>query len=241
MAVTLVACASPARVAIDPDMQSSKADGLASRLELVDDASVDIDEPSDLAFASGTLWAVSDRHSKLYQIDEHGDVRTKIDIDATDLEALAIGDDGRFYVGEESSATIWQLGRNGEREASFEIDTTDGNSGIEGLAFDADGAMYVAKEKNPATIIVLDPSGDEIDRAKLDFADDLSALAYNRHDGHLYALSDVEHKLFRLDSELERITSWKLPVRQPEGLAFDGSTVYVVSDSDERLYIFELD
>ena len=58
---------------------------------------------------------------------------------------------------------------------------------------------------------------------------------------HLYVLSDEEHKLFRLDNDFHKITSWKLPVKHPEGLAFDGDTVYVASDSEERLYVFELD
>jgi VCBS repeat-containing protein len=239
--VALTACTSPGPVTIEPDLQSSKADGMASHLELIDDHKMDVDEPSDLALDGNALWTISDRHSKLYQVDDDGDVKGEIDIEGSDFEALAIDEDGHFYVADESAAKIWRLGSDGERKESFEIDTTDGNSGIEGLAFDHDGVMYVAKEKSPATIIMLDDEGRELDRKKLDFADDLSALAYNRDDKHMYALSDEEHKLWRLDSDLDRITSWKLPIDKPEGLAFDGDTLYVVSDSEERIYIFELD
>ena len=239
--VTLAACSSSERITIEPDEQSSKADGLPANLELVDDHRIDVEEPSDLAIDGNAMWTVSDRHSKLYQIDDDGDVKGEINIEGSDFEALAIDEDGRFYVADEGAAKIWRLGSDGERKQAFEIDTTDGNSGIEGLAFDHDGTMYVAKEKSPSTIILLDTEGREIDRKRLDFADDLSALAYNRDDKHLYALSDEEHKLWRLDSDLDRITSWKLPIEKPEGLAFDGSTVYVVSDSEERLYVFELD
>jgi hypothetical protein len=66
----------------------------------------------------------------------------------------------------------------------------DGNSGIEGLTFDDDGHMLVAKEKDPARVIVLDHDGTELDRRKLEFALDLSALTWNPGDDHLYALSD---------------------------------------------------
>lgn len=213
---------------------------MAAHLHLRDDHRVDIDEPSDLAFADGKLYTVSDAHSKIYEIDDDGDVQDVTDVEGTDLEAVAIDSDGRFYVADESKAKVWRLQDDGDRDEGFDIDVSDGNSGIEGLTFDDDGHMLVGQE-NPAKIIVLDKSGDELDRVKLDYADDLSALSWNPEDNHLYALSDEEHKLFRLDSDFDNITSWKLPIDHPEGLAFDGKRVFIASDSEERLYVFELD
>ncbi len=242
MAVTVFGCATPEPILVEPDVQSSKADGMPSNLTLRDDYRVDVDEPSDLAFINGKLYTVSDSHSRIYEIDDDGDVRDVINIEGYDLEALAGDNEGHFYVGDESRAKVWRLDSDGNRQASFAIDTTDGNSGIEGLAFDNDGVMYVAKEKNPATIIRLDASsGEEINREKLGFTDDLSALTFNVADNLLYALSDEEHKLYRFDANLELLTSWKLPIAHPEGLAFDGQTLYVVSDSEERLYVLELE
>ena len=75
---------------------------------------------------------------------------------------------------------------------------------------------------------------------RLTSADDLSALTWNKDDKHLYALSAAEHKLWRLDGDYDKITSWDLPIEEPEGIAFDGKTLYVASDSEERLYVFEL-
>ncbi len=239
--VALVGCTSTAPLEIAPSEVNEKADGMATHLKLEDDRRTDIDEPSDLAFRKGKLYAVSDRHSKIYELDNDGDVQSVIDVEGTDLEALAVDSDDRFYIGDESKAKVWRLNTDGERQESFDIDTTDGNSGIEGLAFDKDGDMLVAKEKSPATIIILDNDGDEKDRKKLDFADDLSAITWNPNDNHLYALSAVEHKLWRLDADFDKITTWDLPIEEPEGLAFDGKTLYVVSDTEERLYVFELD
>ena len=135
---------------------------------------------------------------------------------------------------------MWRVNRDGEREDSFEVDAGSKGSGIEGLAFDRDGSMLVADEK-PARITVLDAEGALVDRIDLEFADDLSALAWNAEDQHLYALSDEEHALFRLDRDFRKITKWKLPIDHPEGIAFDGSTVFIASDSEERLYVFALD
>jgi uncharacterized protein YjiK len=127
------------------------------------------------------------------------------------------------------------------RTHAFEIgDVDDGNSGIEGLAFDDDGNLYVAKEKDPARIYKLDDKGREVARKKIELADDLSALAWNPRDGHLYALSDNERSLYRLDKDFDADAAWRLPVEHPEGIAFDGKSLYVVSDSEERIYEFEL-
>jgi uncharacterized protein YjiK len=242
-ALLVTGCAASPPVEIAPDFSDSKADGLASTLKLRDDHSMDINEPSDLAFGDGKLYAVSDRQSKIYEIDvRDGNAKDEIDVEAQDLEALAIDNEGRFYIADEADGKVWRVSQSGERKESFAVDTDDGNSGIEGIAFDDDGHMLIANEKDPARIIELDASdGHETERETLDFADDLSALAFNSEDGLLYALSDIEHKLFRLDSDFRKITSWKLPLEHPEGLAFDGHTVYVASDSEERLYVFELD
>ena len=241
--VTLgLGCAAATPQDITPFEQSGKADGMPDRLRLHDDHRLHVDEPSDLAVSDGKLYTISDRHSKIYEIDDDGDVKDEVNVEGSDLEALAVDNDGHFYIADESKAKIWRLDGNGERVSSIEVDdANDGNSGIEGLAFDDDGDLFVAKEKDPARIWKLQGDGDEIARAKIEFADDLSALAWNPSDGHLYALSDQEHALYRLDSDFDKITAWRLPIENPEGLAFDGDTVYIASDTEERLYVFELD
>jgi uncharacterized protein YjiK len=159
------------------------------------------------------------------------------------MEALAYDDHhGKFIVGDESTGKIWRIDGDGTRSDPIELEEAeDGNSGIEGLAYDNDGHLFVAKEKDPARIYELDKDGDILHDTKIDFADDLSALAWNAEDGHLYALSDEDHSLYKLDHDLDVDTAWKLPIEHPEGLAFDGDRIFVVSDSEERLYELERD
>jgi uncharacterized protein YjiK len=234
-------CAPGSPADITPFTQSGKADGLSDRLRKLDDHKLHVDEPSDLAFANGKLYTVSDAHSKIYEIDDDGDVKDELDIEGHDLEAIAVDVNGEFLVADESRAKIWHIDLDGHRHDPIEIpDAEDGNSGIEGLAFGKSGHLMVAKEKDPARIIELDTGGNELANEKVHFSDDLSALAYNPEDKHLYALSDEDHSLYRLDSSWEVDTAWKLPIEHPEGIAFDGSIVYIASDSEERLYVFEL-
>jgi len=240
--IVLCGCSTQGAVEIAPFTQSDKADGLAQELTLLDHHKLHVDEPSDLAFFAGALYTVSDRNSNIYRIDDDGDVKDELSVRGKDLEALAIDNEGRFYIGDEEAGAVWRLAEDGAREDKFEIDgTRDGNSGIEGLAFDDRGFMYVAKEKSPSRIITLTEAGEQVASEKVNFSDDLSALAFNADDGHLYALSDEDHSLYRLDSDFAPITAWRLPIKHPEGLAFDGATVYVASDSERRLYVLELE
>ncbi|MEO8704344.1 MAG: SdiA-regulated domain-containing protein [Kofleriaceae bacterium] len=229
-------------VEIDPFIDNDKADGHSTKLRLLDHHKLDVDEPSDLTFANGKLYTISDQHSKIYEIDGDGDTQKTIDITGNDLEALAYDESrGQFVMADESSSKLWYVDDDGDRHDAIELDADDGNSGIEGLAFADNGHLFVAKEKDPARIFELDADGKELDRKKIDWADDLSALAWNSEDGHLYALSDQDHALFRLEKDLDVDHAWKLPIDKPEGIAFDGDTLYVVSDSEEKIYIFELD
>lgn len=238
-----VGCATGVGGEIEAHVGGAKADGSSSRLRTVDRYRLDIDEPSDLTLVDGDLYVISDKRSRIYQISHKGRTKDTTDVEGSDMEALSFDNDhNKFIVGDESSGKIWRIDNDGSRGSPIELDDAeDGNSGIEGLAFDDDGHLFVAKEKNPARIYELDDDGDILRDKKIEFADDLSALAWNPEDGHLYALSDEERTLYKLDKNLDIDTAWRLPIEHPEGLAFDGDRIFVVSDSEERLYELERD
>lgn len=235
-------CTDAAIAPIEPDVDNSKADGSSSRLEFVDRSRLDMEEPSDLVRVDNELFAVSDRHSKIYKIDPDGDADVHLNIDGNDLEALAYDNKrDQFLIADELKAKIYWIDKNGHRESSLELDDADdGNSGIEGLVIGANDHIFAVKEKDPSRIYELDDDGEVVDDKKIDFARDISAITYNTKDRHLYVLSDEEHELYRLDADWDVDRSWKLPLDHPEGIAFDGDTLYVVSDSEERIYTFEM-
>jgi uncharacterized protein YjiK len=239
---TVAACTSPSSSTdIAPFIDNGKADGHADHLHVLDDHRLDVDEPSDLASANGVMFTVSDAHSKIYAIDSGGAVTREVDIASGNLEALVAMPDGAFLVADETTAKIWHIDPSGARHDPIEIAVAlDGNSGIEGLALLPDGGLLIAKEKHPARLIELDPFGTTLWDDKIHFASDVSALTYNPTDHHIYALSDEDASLYRLDSEFGVETAWKLPVKNPEGIVFDGSDVYVCSDSAARLYRFSI-
>ena len=242
LATVVAGCAAAGDVDIEAFIDNSKGDGHSIKLHLDDDFKIDVAEPSDLAIKGGDLYTVSDRHSKIYRIStKDGDVKDELNLEGTDIEAIAFAADGTLFYADESSGKIWQTDDDGERKGDPIELVDDHNSGIEGLAFDEDGHLWVAKEKDPARIFELDTDGGELDNEKVDFADDLSALAIDPETGKLYALSDQDRTLFLLDKKLEVDKAWKLPIEHPEGIAFDGDTLYVVSDSEARLYVFDVE
>ncbi len=238
LVILTTGCATGVGGEIEAFVGGDKADGSSSRLRTVDRFRLEIDEPSDLVLVDGDLYVISDKHSRIYEITRKGRIEDSTDVEGSDMEALAFDTKhDAFIVGDESSGKIWRIDSDGSRKDPIELDNADdGNSGIEGLAFDDHGHLFVAKEKDPARIYELDDDGDVLHDTKIDFASDLSALAWNPEDEHLYALSDEERALYKLDNNLEIDTAWRLPMEHPEGLAFDGDRIFIVSDSEERLY-----
>ncbi|HEX5061531.1 MAG TPA: SdiA-regulated domain-containing protein [Kofleriaceae bacterium] len=242
LVATLSACASAESMPIDPFLDSSKGDGHPARLEELDHSKLDMDEPSDLVQVDGKLYSVSDRHSKIYRVKPNGDADVHMNVDGTDLEAIGFDPDrGEFLIADETKSKIWTIDAAGDRHDAIELDNADdGNSGIEGIVVAGNGHLYAVKEKDPARIYELDADGTLLASKKIELADDLSAITYNADDDHLYVLSDEDRSLFRLDKHWNADRAWKLPVDHPEGVAFDGTTLYVVSDGDHRIYTFEL-
>lgn len=239
----MIGCATVAETEIDPYLDSSKADGHPAHLHLEHDHKLDMDEPSDLVNVGGVLFAVSDAHSRIYEVTPKGHADTFINTQGTDLEAISFDPDrGEFLLADESRAKIWHIDSDGGRHDAIELhDAQDGNSGIEGLTVLPNGHLIVAKEKDPARIFELDADGTVLDEKKIEFTLDLSAMTYNPDDDHLYALSDEKQSLYRLDKHWNADRAWALPIKHPEGIAFDGSTLYVVSDSEQRIYTFTLE
>jgi len=225
---------------IEPFVDNSKSDGHPPKLHAIDDHKLHVDEPSDLTLAADRLYTVSDAHSKIYGLSDDGDVDSEIDIDGHDLEALTFDPQtGEFVIADESKARVWHIDASGTRRDPIDIaDAEDGNSGIEGLTYDDEHHLVIGKEKDPARVFVYDGT-TEIDRKKLGWISDLSALAW--HDGHLWVLSDEDRALFEVNADYEVEVAWRLPIDKPEGLAFYGSYVYVCSDSEQRIYVFDLE
>lgn len=232
------------RSVADPTGGDGRLDPAAvDRLVAEDDFGLDFPEASGLAWVDDALVAVSDAKGAIYGVDPaDGERRARLAIDFRDLEAIAFDAVTReFLIAPEGRGAILRLSAEGSEVSTNGVKwADDGNSGLEGLAVRADdGHVFAAKEKNPAQIAEYDENGHRLRRVDVDFASDLSELAL-ADDGFLYALSDEDQALFRLDADLDVLRTWPLPMKHPEGLAVHGGRVYVANDGEDRLYVFRL-
>lgn len=204
---------------------------------------IDVREPSGLAHHRGRLLVVGDAGQKLIEIDpETGERVGTVSLGRRGLEGVEIDPlTEEIVVADEEAGAVMRYDPDGERLARHDFGwADDGNGGIEGLTIrPSDGHLLFAKERAPTRIAEATPDGRLVERRRVTFADDLSALAWG-DDGFLYALSDEDRTLFRLDAAWDVLASWEIDVDKPEGLAVAGGLVYVVSDEDDELVVFEL-
>jgi uncharacterized protein YjiK len=140
------------------------------------------------------------------------------------------------------------------------------NKGLEGITFNQDAdAFFVLKEGEPGLMIeiskdwgsilgahVLDVSNgfvdDEVDGSAIDFSD----IQYDATRSHFWVVSDKAKRLFLYDWDQDRVIQSAAlgyekegefrEVDKAEGVAVDPQAhrLYVVSDAEARLYVFDI-
>ena len=110
-------------------------------IELINAYSIDVDEPSglDLALDNMSLWTVSDKRSKVYQIDLIGHILKEISVPGTDLEGITLDLDGNtLWVVQESLGELLQVDTLGnEIQRVLIAGVRDGSGGLEGITLNS--------------------------------------------------------------------------------------------------------
>jgi len=140
------------------------------------------------------------------------------------------------------------------------------NKGLEGITFNQDtGTFFLLKEREPGLMIeisedlssilgaqILDATSgfidDDIDAAEIDF----SGIQYDQSRSLFWIISDEAKRLFLYDLNLDRVLQSAAlsfakdgefrEIEQAEGVAVDPRShrLYVVSDEEGQLYVFDL-
>lgn len=147
------------------------------------------------------------------------------------------------------------------------VKAAGGNSGFEGLTWHAErGTLFAVLEGPPGLLAEISADLETILSslsltAKRGFTDpvdpetkvDFSGVAYDAKRKRFWILSDEAERVFLFDPDSEKVTQ-SLPlewiskqgkrkrVKKPEGIALspDGKLLYVVSDSEARLYQWQI-
>lgn len=218
----------------------------AAGLKLIASYALSLSEPSDLALdGSGmSLWTVTDRPGRVHQLRLDGTLIRTLKFVGEDLEGIAYdASDRTLWVAEENLRQVVHLDLEGKVLSRHPLGLTGKkNSGIEGLCLDAKGRMFVLNEKDPGLFLELDAKRSIATRRTLTFARDYSAITYDRDRDGFWIVSDQSQELYRCDRAAGVRQEFPLPFPKPEGIAVDAATkrAYLVSDSENRLYVFQL-
>jgi len=208
---------------------------------------VNIKETSDLCFGAtkDILYTVSDNTAKPYKISTTGKVLSVLNYTGFDLEGITYVDNKFLYVAEERLRVIVKLDLQGNKieQKAIPVEKNDENQGLEGISYATfNNHFYILNEMNPGLLIETDQNLNVLKNYTLKFAEDYSGVCVDNVNQQLWIVSDLSATVNQCTMQGELIKSYRIPVSNAEGIAFDPKTnkLYIISDSEARLYFFQI-
>ncbi|MDN3641222.1 SdiA-regulated domain-containing protein [Lutimonas halocynthiae] len=215
-----------------------------TKLELEASYKIDVSEPSGLSVNnSGTaLYTVSDRTSTVYKLSMTGDIIETYDSKGSNLEGVSTYTENKLLLAEESKKKIVVLdmltGKSSKHKIKYK--NKDRNSGIEGVTFDSNSnTIFILNEKKPGKLMRLRNDFSVLAMHDLNFAADYSGIFYENTTNLLWILSDQSKTINKCTLSGELIESFNIMVAQPEGIAVTDNYIYIVCDTNARLYVYK--
>ncbi|WP_298365599.1 SdiA-regulated domain-containing protein [uncultured Lutibacter sp.] len=210
-------------------------------ISVLTEIKLNIQEPSGITFFNNHLYITSDYNGLVYKTTLEGKVVEKIATDFTDLEGVAIKNE-RVYVVNENKRTLIKLKSTGETDKKYKIKGSQKkhNSGLEGLCFsEKEDCFFIVNESSPTEVLKVTKKGKELDSFKVDFANDLSGICFDNKTGNLWLVSDESQKIYEISNKGKLFKSYSIPVHKPEGIVIHNNKIYIVSDSENKLFVFK--
>ncbi|MGB5287023.1 MAG: SdiA-regulated domain-containing protein [Ignavibacteriaceae bacterium] len=228
--------------------KKDKEDNSVKNLQFSIAETIPVPEPSglDLTYDETGFWVVSDENSTVYLLDSWGKEVKRFKVSGNDLEGITVIDESRLAVVLERTREVVVLDTSGTelKRAKLEL-SGELNSGLEGITYDPEQKkIYLVNEKDPILLLTLDENLAEISRDTLNFLKDASGIYFDSADNKLWILSDENQMIFKTNlSGNEIYEKYMIKVEQPEGITFNknGTRLYIVSDIQGSLYVFNLE
>lgn len=213
-------------------------------LELLVSYKTNVSEPSGLAINSdGTiLYTVSDNTGKIYKLSTTGNLLQTFNYVGNDLEGVSIKSSDILLLAEERTKEIveYYLSTGSSTKHKVNYENTDDNNGIEGVAFNTiDNTIFMLNEKNPGLLMRLRADFSIISTSELNFAGDYSGIFHDSFSNNLWIISDQSKTLNKCSLTGKLIKSYSINISKAEGVAVTSDKVYIISDSDAKLYVYK--
>ena len=224
-----------------------EADTNLKSLGHIDTHSLEISQPSGLSVgASGTvLWVVGNRPDHIYRLDAGGKIVDSLAYEGKDMEGIVFdGSDSTLWIVEEREREVIHVDLDGNvlQRVKLELEGKR-NSGLEGIALDGEGNLFLLNEKKPGLLIALADDLSIRSRYELDFARDYSGLTYDYNHDAFWILSHEDRCLHLWSEERGLLGEYELPFDKIEGVAVDeyGDRLFVVSETEQTLHVYALE
>lgn len=241
-----------ATIACSDDTPSASNEDEYEEIWLLNIYPLEFSDPSGLALDPDgeTIWSVSDSPGGgIYELDLQGNIQSHIEMDSDDLEGIIVDpDDKTLWVVEERLRQLVNVSRSGIElnRVQLDIEGDIENDGLEGITVNPEtGHFYVVNEQNPRQLHELNPEMELIRTTDINFSgifrvEDLSGISYNKDENSLWIVSDTSEKIVVVDLNGNPLKAYNIDVFDGEGIAVDAPNriVYIASDSDRLLYIF---
>lgn len=235
----LIVCIPFLLIACSPKVSSQ------SDLKLVSTIKLNISEPSGITAYKNHLYIVSDQTGNIYKTNLKGKVLQKIKTNYSDVEGIAFNPNkSQFLIVDEAKRTLITLNSDGSvvKKVKIKGKQDHHNSGLEGIAYNASkNKIYVLNEKSPKQLLEVSKKGEILNKLKLDFSKDLSGLCFDEKTNTFWIVSDESKHIYNISKKGKLLKKYKIAVEKAEGITVFKNRIYIVSDSLNKLFVFEMD
>lgn len=204
---------------------------------------LDILEPSAIAYNSknNTFMVVSDACQDIFIIDSVGMVEGTISTSSSDLEGITLSKNcDTIYVVEETKKIVSTYSISGTLLKSFSVNVaTNPSHALEGIVKNnLNYRLFVLNEKLPCMILEFSDTM-EVRRKEINYSIDISDIFFDETANHYWIVSHESRKIMKLNSSFDLLAEWTVPILQAEGITIVKNKIYIVSDSESKMYVFQ--
>ncbi len=204
---------------------------------------LNISEPSGIAYnsAHNSLLIVSDGKSEIYEVDFSGNILNAIPTNCSDMEGITLSKNcDTIFVVEETNKLVSTLLYSGNKVASFSVNVaTSVKHAMEGITRNnSNGRLTIINEKLPCMVLEFNGT-TEIWRKEINYTADISDIFYDDSSDCYWIVSDESQKILKLTKNLDLISQWSINITQAEGITIVNNKIYVVSDYERKMYVFQ--
>lgn len=231
-------------VVMNPTKSAENTTDVGEALVLINSYNIDVLEPSGLGInaAGDQLYTVSDNTNKIYQLSLTGAVEETYTYEGNDLEGVTTYTDGKLLVAEEALKQLVEYDIATGTSTAHTIDYTNNadNGGIEGVTYDStNGKIYMLNEKDPGLLLEIASDFSVTSEITLNLAGDYAGIFFDATDSNLWISSDESNSLNHCTVSGKLIARYSLDINKAEGVVITSDKIYIVSDTDAKLYVYE--